>query len=75
MSKNQEERQTSQCQLKQAEDDDIIWTPIGIFSKSEHQRRNSLQTSTSPIERKGRKSVCQGKIKYKNLYKIELIKI
>ena len=25
MSKNQEERQTSQCQLKQAEDDDIIW--------------------------------------------------
>jgi len=39
-------------------DDDMIWTPIGIFSKSEQRRRASL--STSSHKGTARKSVCQG---------------
>merc|ERR1711935_197640 len=31
------------------EDTDIIWTPIGMFSKSAERRRASLATTTIPI--------------------------
>merc|ERR1712127_189935 len=44
-------------------DDDLIWTPIGLFSKSEHLKRRSsiATTSTSPpLCSQQRASVCQG---------------